>query len=669
MNQKQTLHRYNKPFRTLALLTTLLVVQLLCTTRPASAHVSLVRSEPADGAALTTAPNELKLWFSETISMRFSSVQLLDEQNKPLADTEVVLDPTQPDIIHLKLPPLDKGHYTVFWSALSETDGHLTQGFIVFSIGAGQTQPHAVTRATSSTPTPIEVLLRWTNLFFLASITGALALVYVVVRPLDAQAAAAARAAQQRLRRRLLQWASICAIGALLAGVGLLAWQVIVTQPSAGATANWFTQAWSVLTETKWGILWLVRAALLIWLSSGLWLLAMRRDVGDLLLLVVGGRALDLLIVQALSGHAAGSGTDWLFPTISVSAHLLAASIWMGSIVALVIIVLPAIRRGAGDGAAWRPIDWRKFSLLAAFSVGLLFASGLYTMSLQVASLDALLTTLYGQVLLGKVSLVLLAGLCGLLNAMLLHPGLATPLARMFRRPQGWTPLAMSSLPRLIGLELLFGVIIFAATGLLTAAAPPRGVAFTIAAESVHPWLVQRVGDVLITLEVRPNRPGSNVINVRAVNTLHPTAIERYNVSIQLTNLDQHKSLGQGETDAKQKPIGIRAVDGTRDLYEVTLDDLNQAGAWQIDVMADRNSGESNTASFKWIMPPAAELQPTLVSKAPWAAPLKLLALIILCLLLFGGGGLWWLRTRKAVTRRPAQRDLDGRSQPVSLAS
>lgn len=76
----------------------------------------------------------------------------------------------------------------------------------------------------------------------------------------------------------------------------------------------------------------------------------------------------------------------------------------------------------------------RRFGLVAASSLGVLLMTGLYNSGQQVASLDALLFTLYGQSLLLKIGLVVGVGLIGLINSARLHPRVADVIRRVLRR-------------------------------------------------------------------------------------------------------------------------------------------------------------------------------------------------------------------------------------------
>src|SRR6476646_9785338 len=111
--------------RALPLLLAIALALLLA--RPAAAHANLLRSEPAAGALLDTAPPSLTLEFSEELDASFSQAQLFDSQNQLVEPGPGTVDPATPQVLRLILPDLPKGSYTALWRVRSAADGHITQ--------------------------------------------------------------------------------------------------------------------------------------------------------------------------------------------------------------------------------------------------------------------------------------------------------------------------------------------------------------------------------------------------------------------------------------------------------------------------------------------------------------------------------------------------------------
>jgi copper transport protein len=602
-----------------------------------SAHATLLRSDPADGAILGDSPRELHLWFDEDISSRFSSAQLFDINSQPLEIAGVRSDPADQRLLILTLPELSPGVYSVLWKVLSEADGHFNQGLLVFGVGEEADLAAVSGAETKSAPPLAEVALRWLNFTLLGGVVGALAVVRLVLVPGGNPRAVGPvfRTAQ----RRVLGWAGWCAGLALLVGLGLLVWQTVTLLDSLPEGVSFGGASWQVLSRTRWGGLWLIRQAILLALGGVVvWLylaapppLARRPSAPWLLL--AGLLSVALLTVQALGGHAAGITPNTTLAVVADGLHLLAASLWVGGLLALVVGLLPLVRRRAGQAefAMLVRAGWRPFSRLAAFSVGLLLATGLYNTGRQVASIDAFLTTLYGQALLTKIGLMLAVSLFGLLNAILLHPRLAAPVARLLGRPPGWSPLSLRRLPTLVVAEVCLGMLVFLTTGLVTASPAPRGPEFTVAPGAVPSALSGTADDVVITLQVKPNRPGRNVFTVFAASTRRPAPAEIIRVNLRFTYLDQ--DLGRVSATAEK-------ID--RDRYLLGGNYLSLAGPWQIDVVVRRRGLEDSVAQFDWIVAPPGETRPVVISKRPIEAPLTIAAAGTILAILAG-----WFGRRK----------------------
>ena len=576
--------------------------------RPVLAHATLTRSDPADGAVLAEVPREVRLWFSEDVSRRFSSVELFDAGSKPVATAGLRADPTDAKLLDLVLPDLPLGLYSVLWTVLSETDSHLSRGFLVFAAGEGA-DPSAVTVPGITSAPPIgEVLLRWINLSLLVAWTGAVAVLRFLI-PADERAAAVLGAA----RCRVLAWARACAVLGVAAGVGLLFWHAATVRETLPQRPSLASVGWQMLVRTRWGTLWLSREALLLALTGVLWAQAagprpLRRERSTAALVL----AVAVIAVETLTGHAATLDSNVALAVVADLVHLLAASLWVGGLVALGVGLLPLARQDRDDFASIVRAGWRPFSRVAAVSVALLLASGSYGMGRQVASLDALVTTPYGKVLSAKIGLTGLMGALGLASSMLLHPGrVAGPLARLLRRPTGWTPLRPSRLPALVVSESALAPLVLLAAGFITAAPSPRGAEFTIAPESVHTALTETVDDLVVTLSGKPNRPGPNAFTVSVGSTRRPPPAEVVRVILRLTFVEE--DLGRRSVVAEEVQPGRFLLGSVS---------LARAGLWRIDVVVRRRGIEDRVARFDWLVPPAGGVRPARVSKRPLETPL-----------------------------------------------
>jgi methionine-rich copper-binding protein CopC len=96
----------------------------------ALAHTALKTSNPADGAVINHAPQELHLTFTAAVALvRFS---ITDQTEKQLElDFEPVTDAQTEYAIVLPVMPM--GHYKVEWAAIG-ADGHTVSNSFAFAI-------------------------------------------------------------------------------------------------------------------------------------------------------------------------------------------------------------------------------------------------------------------------------------------------------------------------------------------------------------------------------------------------------------------------------------------------------------------------------------------------------------------------------------------------------
>jgi copper resistance protein C len=116
----------------------IIIVSLLVTalgTTGAQAHAHLDHANPAVGSTVTTAPQEITLWFTQNLEAVFSTIEVLDGSGGRV-------DEGKPNIsgntMRVALKPLSPGTYRVHWHALS-VDTHTTEGTFTFQVGGAAT--------------------------------------------------------------------------------------------------------------------------------------------------------------------------------------------------------------------------------------------------------------------------------------------------------------------------------------------------------------------------------------------------------------------------------------------------------------------------------------------------------------------------------------------------
>jgi putative copper resistance protein D len=247
-----------------------------------------------------------------------------------------------------------------------------------------------------------------------------------------------------RPRSGVLEWS----IG--VAALTALAWLALEAANMSGEPVPVALRAellGRVLLHTQFGAAWLVRMALLALVVA-----TARRAVVLPLLAAAG-----VLCALAWMGHAgaAASGVQRAGELAADAAHVLAAGAWIGTLPALVA----ALRRHAD--VRERATITQRYSRLATAAVIVILFTGIVNTRVRVGTIDALLHSNYGELLLAKIALVALMLVVAAANRWLLTPRLAAGDVR-----------AAIALRRNASAEILLGALVIALVGVLGITAP-----------------------------------------------------------------------------------------------------------------------------------------------------------------------------------------------------
>ena len=269
-----------------AALTLLLAALTLLLPVGAHAHGALQRSEPSQGAHLSTAPRELRLTFNERVELAVARLQLIGPDSASVELGPLALDPDSATVLTAQVVGgLAAGTYRLAWQ-VAGADGHPVRGSYTFVIAPGASGLAAPAAAGSTGPlapgasappathhdpvalpagegfdaeSPLYVLVRWLTYLALAGVIGAMAFRFAVL-PLTRRqgypgvdhllGSAAARAARLGLAAAAL--AGIAAVLRIYAQSYALHGGARALEPALVGT---------MLTRTLWGWGWLLQAA------------------------------------------------------------------------------------------------------------------------------------------------------------------------------------------------------------------------------------------------------------------------------------------------------------------------------------------------------------------------------------------------------------------------
>lgn len=368
----------------IALIRTLcwLVLACLLAGGRAEAHASLIESNPADGAVVTTAPVDLRLRFNEPVAplvLRLVDAKGTAHDLRHEARSETVT-------VHLPAE-LPRGTQVLSYRVIS-ADGHPVGGSLVFSIGA----PTAARSEPAQTDTPLATaiwlmrLALYLGLF--AGTGGAFFSTWV-----GGEAATPASRTVGRLAIGIGIVAAVLSLG--LQGLDALG------DPLPALLSP---HPWHAGLTTSFGFT--VVAAIVSLVFA--WI-ALRGRYKMVALVGLGGAGLAL----ALSGHASSASPQWL-TRLCVFVHGTAVAYWVGALMPLALLVRER-----------RCVSWpivQRFSANAVPAVGLMVAAGVVLSVIQIETPQALLSTAYGRVFLAKMAAVALVLALAAFNRQRLTP-------------------------------------------------------------------------------------------------------------------------------------------------------------------------------------------------------------------------------------------------------
>lgn len=414
-----------------------LVLLLLLSPLPASAHTQLDDTRPGDGQTLEDPPGTVELDFSLPVTPLADGLEITGPEGAVPLELETTDEGTT-WVADLGAP-LPPGAYTASWTMAAQ-DGHPLDGEFGFVVAEtmddqGTADNAALTSAppaSSPTPAPEEEADATTGASdavttALARIGSALALWGTLVAAgALVFAVAALRGPDAQDRPVPLRLARMAA-GVLLVGlvVRVVGRTALVTGGSLWSALDMGQIGSAVVGSTRWVLGLQAAGALLVLLAA-----RPRASAAALAPAWLGAAALG--VGHLLGGHSATAEPRWLVVSADI-AHLAAGAIWMGGVLALALLVRHR-RRTDSDLPIGMPLA--RFSTWAAGSLAVVGVSGLLLALTIVERLDQFWTTTWGVLLLVKLALVAVIAVLGAVNHLRVVPALAS------RHHSGLTPRA-----------------------------------------------------------------------------------------------------------------------------------------------------------------------------------------------------------------------------------
>lgn len=613
----------------------LVVVFLLLFSNIVSAHAAFVRSEPAPNSVLADPPDTITIWFTETVDPRLSMIDVLDAAGKRVNTEEASVLTGDTKALMVRLPRLPDGTYTVSWRNISSVDGDPSSGSFVFSIGlspAVSPAPVPVPKAPVF-PSPAALLLRWLGILSILAIVGCLSFELLISWPvLSASPEPTLQSVAPQLNSRTFKFIWLAAGIFAVASIGEM---LLRTSAAHGIPLSQAIGSPVVsFLQTGWGSLWLWRMKILLVLFAILVLALWDRRRRQ----VSGGRewqivalvlAAGMLFTLSLTSHGAAITEFRAAGIFSDYLHLLAASVWVGGLFYLALVVPPVMKAQRQQNSlpgvnAQVPvfcpetyvIAIGRFSMLAMLSVGTLLITGLFSSWAQVTVLPAL-STPYGVTLLIKLGLIAPLLILGAVNLFWVRPRLPHDGA------------ALQTLRKTVTAEAVTAALVLLSVATLVSLEPARQVASRqIPVENPGLAFHENVNNLRVTLRVAPGMVGSNMAELYLQDDRgNPARITQArlrfkNSSTDLEILSSALSVGQGK-------------------YVVEDIMLPVAGDWKVEILVVRTDAFDTRVSFPFKLLADGAIVSTVITPSTRTGNLLWGIEMLLLGLLFGGVGLY----------------------------
>ena len=380
--------------------------------REAFAHLVLVSSAPPAGSTLDAAPTAIGLSFSEDPQLGATHIDVVNAAGARVNSGAPRLVQIPKHTLEIGLSAsLAPGRYTVRWRTTSD-DGHPVHGAFTFRIAeraavapttvrvaAPDTESHATDSMAMDTSeaqsfdvgSPLYVAIRWLGFVAMLALVGAV----VLARWITPRAAAGRPDLARRVSTQAAAVLRVAAALLVIHAACRLAAQVAALRGNPPMPVD----VRGILTTTVWGWAWLFEVAGAIVAMAA----AVKGDAARWR--IAGAAALVLALSFSFSGHAASATHLRVLAVSSDALHILAAGSWLGTLLSVAIVAMPAClaQPDAERGAAAADFI-NAFSPVALVSAAVVGITGVVAAWLHLGSWHAFVASDYGRTLLIKLA-------------------------------------------------------------------------------------------------------------------------------------------------------------------------------------------------------------------------------------------------------------------------
>ncbi|WP_285768643.1 copper resistance protein CopC [Peribacillus sp. SI8-4] len=514
----------------------------------ASAHATIISSNPSPNEAMETLPEKISIQFSEKIQPAFHSLEVFSQDGRKVPVQKSAISKKSEKILEAEWKgTVDEGVYYIKWRVVS-SDGHPIEGTIPFQYGdSASLSDQDNSEVNAGFPNSINVFFQSLQYISFAALTGILFFRLSLTKD--------SLLFQVSGRARSYLWIAY-------AGLAFSIFCSLPLKVTIDAGVGWTdafdgTYIKEVLNGTNFGTIWVIQMLLLILLFLIIYFMLenpLITSLPNLSFMIVA----ILMVGKAMIGHTAAV-PNHVLAILMDFLHLLSMALWLGGLLAI-LVMLPGLAARQEILEDKKVFYWTiisRFSRWAFAFVIILVISGIYSSLQHVPTIHSLFNTIYGQLLLAKI---------GLMSVMIVLGAL-----HFFKGKKQTKKLGYSA-----GMELGIGIVILLVAALLT------NVQTAMSSPGPFEKTVKTEENNEVTLMVTPNEVGDNQIQVELASGGEPIDnIEQLSITMQPENRQggEIKLQLQGKSKGRYTSKSILTLPGKWNIHvhglTESLDSIN----------------------------------------------------------------------------------------------
>ena len=548
----------------------LLVVVVMTAIAP-MAHAHPFTEETWPNARNNGAVGLTEVWvkYSEEVELDFSSLKVYDGAGNQVDNRDTSYYLGERSLV-VGTPPLDDGIYTVASKVLSSVDGHLVPDTFIFAVGDAVIDPAAADPDGRELVYLPEAGARFPGFVGQTVAMGAAIAALLVwgtqnKRPVREYIESVTARHHDRF---------VMVVGAALIGVFASNILMLVVQAIR-------LESFSVdIFQTTFGTVWIIRMVI-TGAMLGLWfVMNERRGIGRGAGAALVALALALMWTSSQIGHGAASG-EWA-PLVLDYIHNIVAAAWIGGVVYLCFVLLPALAAANGQSRERMALLLvPRFSTVFVLGLGIVIVTGPVLMWFLESDLGMIGESIYGRLIIAKIAVAAaMVGLGGYLQV--------TSMRAARRDLERGAVRIYDRMRKSLRVEAALGVVLLGIVAVLTNGTLPAGeIQDADAVVGTGLKLVEFTGNTRFDIEVEPYTTGANAIYAKARSLDGSPVQDETGMRVKVSNPERNIS---------PVALDLERIGGTGEYAGEVV--FGFAGQWLVEVESERRDSANELVTL-----------------------------------------------------------------------